>query len=99
MEKLTPLELIDEIQEAKNLLKDLGRRVFRISSSLIELNEEDQCVLRSFSDEHLFFDNEPVIYKHLDEFYKASEGYVELLRDINIRLLEISGRPRSDPGV
>ena len=99
MEKLTPLELIDEIQEAKNLLKDLGRRVFRISSSLIELNEEDQYFLRSFSGEHQLFDNEPVIHKHLDEFYKGSEGYVELLRDINIRLLEISGRPRSDPGV
>jgi hypothetical protein len=96
---MTPLELIDEIQEAKNLLKDLGRRVFRISSSMIELNEEDQYFLRSFSDEHQLFDNESVIHKHLDEFYKASEGYVELLRDINIRLLEISGRPRSDPEV
>ena len=48
MEKLTPLELIDEIQEAKNLLKDLGRRVFRISSSLIELNEEDQYFFKVF---------------------------------------------------
>ena len=99
MEKVSPQELIDDIQAAKNLLKDLGRRVFRISSSLKDLNEEDQGFLRSFAGGYDLFDNELVIHKHLDEFYKASEGYVELLRDINIRLLEISGRPRFDEGL
>ena len=38
MERSTPYELMDDIQEAKNLLKDLGRRVFRISSSLTEVH-------------------------------------------------------------
>ena len=48
MEKSTPQELMDDIQEAKNILKDLGRRVFRISSSLTELNEEEKSFLRAF---------------------------------------------------
>ena len=48
MERSTPYELMDDIQEAKNLLKDLGRRVFRISSSLTELNEEDRSFFRGF---------------------------------------------------
>jgi len=96
MEKSTPQELMDDIQEAKNLLKDLGRRVFRISSSLTELNEEDKSFFRAFRGQHDLFEKEAVIHKRLDEFYKASEGYVELLKDVNIRLLELTGRPRPE---
>ena len=96
MERSTPYELMDDIQEAKNLLKDLGRRVFRISSSLTELNEEDRSFFRAFKGKHDLFEKEEVIHKRLDEFYKASEGYVELLKDVNIRLLELTGRPRAD---
>jgi hypothetical protein len=29
----------------------------------------------------------------MDEFYKASAGYVELLKDLNVRLVELSGQP------
>ena len=96
MDRSTPKELMDDIQEAKNLLKDLGRRVFRISSSLTELNDDEKSFLRAFKGQHDLFEKEAVIHKQLDEFYKASEGYVELLKDVNIRLLEITGRPRPD---
>ena len=96
MDRSTPKELMDDIQEAKNLLKDLGRRVFRISSSLTELNDDEKSFLRAFKGKHDLFEKEAVIHKRLDEFYKASEGYVELLKDVNIRLLELTGRPRPD---
>ena len=96
MERSTPQELMDDIQEAKSLLKDLGRRVFRISSSMTELNEEERIFLRAFKGRHDLFEKEALIHKRLDEFYKASEGYVELLRDVNIRLLELTGRPRPE---
>ena len=96
MERNTPQELMDDIQEAKNILKELGRRVFRISSSLTELNEEEKSFLRTFKEQHDLFEKEAVIHKRLDEFYKASEGYVELLKDVNIRLLELTGRPRPE---
>ena len=87
---------MDDIQEAKNILKDLGRRVFRISSSLTELNEEEKSFLRAFKGRYDLFEKEAVIHKRLDEFYKASEGYLELLKDVNIRLLELTGRPRPE---
>jgi|TARA_A100000164_G_scaffold365722_1_gene385638 hypothetical protein len=29
----------------------------------------------------------------MDEFYKACTGYVELLKDLNVRLVELSGQP------
>ena len=96
MDTSTPKELMDDIQEAKNLLKDLGRRVFRISSSLTELNDDEKSFLRAFKGQHDLFEKEAVIHKRLDEFYKASEGYVELLKDVNIRLLELTGRTRPD---
>ena len=87
---------MDDIQEAKNILKDLGRRVFRISSSLTELNEEEKTFFKEFKGQHDLFEKEAVIHKRLDEFYKASEGYVELLKDVNIRLLDLTGRPRPE---
>ena len=96
MERSTPQELMNDIQEAKNILKDLGRRVFRISSSLTELNEEEKSFFKEFKGQHDLFEKEAVIHKRLDEFYKASEGYVELLKDVNIRLLELTGRPRPE---
>ena len=96
MERSTPQDLMDDIQEAKNILKDLGRRVFRISSSLTELNEEEKSFFKEFKGQHDLFEKEAIIHKRLDEFYKASEGYVELLKDVNIRLLELTGRPRPE---
>ena len=87
---------MNDIQEAKNILKDLGRRVFRISSSLTELNEEEKSFFKEFKGQHDLFEKEAIIHKRLDEFYKASEGYVELLKDVNIRLLELTGRPRPE---
>ena len=96
MERSTPQELMNDIKEAKNILKDLGRRVFRISSSLTELNEEEKSFFKEFKGQHDLFEKEAIIHKRLDEFYKASEGYVELLKDVNIRLLELTGRPRPE---
>ena len=87
---------MNDIKEAKNILKDLGRRVFRISSSLTELNEEEKSFFKEFKGQHDLFEKEAIIHKRLDEFYKASEGYVELLKDVNIRLLELTGRPRPE---
>ena len=96
MERSTPQELMNDIQEAKNILKDLGRRVFRISSTLNELNEEEKSFLREFREQHDLFEKEAVIHTRLDEIYKASVGYVELLKDVNIHLLEVTGRPRPE---
>ena len=55
MERSTPQELMDDIQEAKNILKDLGRRVFRISSSLTELKEEEKS-FESIQGQHDLFE-------------------------------------------
>ena len=49
--------------------------------------------IRSSLDEHPLFENEQVIFTKIDEFYKASVGYIELLRDLNLQVVNLSGKP------
>jgi hypothetical protein len=90
---LSALELADQIVEAKNSLVVLGRRVFRISSELSSLDESQRALVRQLSEDHELFEDPQIIYARMDEFYKASAGYVELLKDLNVRLVELSGQP------
>ena len=90
---LSAADLADQIVEAKNSLVVLGRRVFRISSELSSLNENQRALVRQLSEDHELFENPQIIYAKMDEFYKASAGYVELLKDLNVRLVELSGQP------
>ena len=90
---LSALELADQIVEAKNSLVVLGRRVFRISSELSSLDESQRALVRQLSEDHELFEDPQIIYAKMDEFYKASAGYVELLKDLNVRLVELSGQP------
>ena len=90
---LSAADLADQIVEAKNSLVVLGRRIFRISSELSSLDENQRALVRQLSEDHELFDNPQIIYAKMDEFYKASAGYVELLKDLNVRLVELSGQP------
>ena len=90
---LSAADLADQIVEAKNSLVVLGRRVFRISSELSSLDEDQRALVRQLSEDHELFENPQIIYAKMDEFYKASAGYVELLKDLNVRLVELSGQP------
>lgn len=90
---LSAADLADQIVEAKNSLVVLGRRIFRISSELSSLDENQRALVRQLSEDHELFENPQIIYAKMDEFYKASAGYVELLKDLNVRLVELSGQP------
>ena len=90
---LSAADLADQIVEAKNSLVVLGRRVFRISSELSSLDENQRALVRQLSEDHELFENPQIIYAKMDEFYKASAEYVELLKDLNVRLVELSGQP------
>ena len=93
MENLSALDLADEILESKNSLVALGRKVFRISSHFSSLEEDQKASLRSLANEHALFKNQKIIYAQMDEFYKASVGYVELLKELNAQLVALSGLP------
>ena len=93
MADLSASELADQIVEAKKSLVVLGRRVFRISSELSSLDESQRTLVRQLSEDHELFDDPQIIYAKMDEFYKACTGYVELLKDLNVRLVELSGQP------
>ncbi len=86
---LSAFELADEIVEAKNSLVILGRRVFRISSELSSLDENQRALVRQLSADHELFEDPQTIYARMDQFYKASAGYVELLKDLKFHLLEL----------
>ncbi|MBK88072.1 MAG: hypothetical protein CMQ44_04380 [Gammaproteobacteria bacterium] len=90
---LSAADLADQIVEAKNTLVVLGRRIFRISSELSNLDENQRTLVRQLSEDHELFENPQIIYAKMDEFYKAANGYVELLKDLNVRLVELSGQP------
>ena len=93
MANLSASDLADQIVEAKNSLVVLGRRVFRISSELSSLDESQRALVQQLSEDHELFDDPQIIYAKMDEFYKACTGYVELLKDLNVRLVELSGQP------
>ena len=86
-------KLLDDIQGAKTEIQKLGRTVFRLSSLVAELSESDKMAIRSSLDKHPLFENEQVIFTKIDEFYKASVGYIELLRDLNVQVVNLSGKP------
>ena len=54
---LSAFELADEIVEAKNSLVILGRRVFRISSELSSLDENQRALVRQLSADHELFED------------------------------------------
>ena len=86
-------KLLDNIQDAKNEIQKLGRTVFRLSSFVAELRESDKMAIRSSLDQHPLFENEQVIFTKIEEFYKASVGYIELLRDLNMQVVNLAGKP------
>ena len=86
--------LADDIQKTKDQITQLGRQIFRISSSYAELSPEQ---LREFSNlvpNHKLMANESVIHAQMAEFYKASVAYIELLRSINEQVVESAGIAR-----
>ena len=86
--------LADDIQKTKDQITQLGRQIFRISSSYAELSPEQ---LREFGDllpTHKLMANEAVIYAQMAEFYKASVAYIELLHSINEKVVESAGIAR-----
>jgi len=93
LEDISAEELADQMLAAKNCLITLGRQVFRISSELSSLDESQRNRLQQLAQEHTLFDNPQIIYAQMEEFYKASAGYVELLKDLNLRMVELSGVP------
>ena len=94
LENLTAMNLADEILESKNALVALGRKVFKISSHFRMLEKDQKSSLRSLAAEHALFKNPQIIYAQMDEFYKASAGYVELLKELNAQLVALSGLPK-----
>lgn len=83
--------LADDIQQAKQLITSLGRQIFRISSNFAELTPEQRSVFRDLAHTHELMANETVAHAQMAEFYKASVGYIELLQQINEKVLENAG--------
>ena len=94
MNRVNAADLIDQIQDAKDFLQEIGQKVFRISSDLASLDEGEKSSIELIAGRHALFEKEQITYKQLDEFYKASSGYIELLRDVNLKVLSIAGRER-----
>lgn len=92
MEKVTATDLADQVTEAKHLLVTLGRMVFRISSDLSTLDDDQRAQVRMLVGQHALYENPDVMHAQMAEFYKASLGYVELLKDINTLMFELAGR-------
>ncbi len=84
--------LADDLEDTKQQLVKLGRRVFQLSSRLASARHEDPAFFDDLPNDHPIFGNENISEVQLGEFYKASEGYVALLREVNIQLLKMSGR-------
>ena len=91
MKNSSAIDLADEILESKKLLVALGRKVFRISSQFNSIEEDQKASLRTLATEHALFKNHQIIYAQMDEFYKASVEYVELLKELNAQLAALSG--------
>ena len=88
----TSEDLADDLVETKLQLVKLGRKVFQLSSRVAAVRQEDETFFDDIPSDHAFFGNENVIEMQLNEFYKASEGYVALLKEVNVQLLKLSGR-------
>ena len=92
IEAETAEALADDLADAKLQLVKLGRRVFQLSSRVAAIMHEDETFFDDVRDDHAVFGNENITEMQLSEFYKASEGYVALLKEVNVQLLKLSGR-------
>jgi hypothetical protein len=92
-------ELVDRIYSAKELLVKFGRQVFRLSSDFEELSRQDPNAFKHLDGQHRLFANKEIIHPQMEEFYKATINYIELLRELNRRAIELSGTPRPNSNV
>lgn len=92
VEAETAEALADDLADAKLQLVKLGRRVFQLSSRVAAVRHEDEAFFDDVPSDHAVFGNENITEMQLNEFYKASEGYVALLKEVNVQLLKLSGR-------
>ena len=86
----------DDLQQTKDMLTKIGRRIFRLSSDFAALTPDQLANFRDITRTHELFAQAPIIQPQMAEFYKAAVGNIELLQRINERVLESSGmtKPR-----
>ena len=92
----TAQTLADDLADTKQQLVKLGRRVFQLSSRVAAVRHEDQAFFDGIPSDHPIFGNENLTEMQLNEFFKASEGYVALLKEVNVQLLRLSGRLKKE---
>ena len=92
-------ELVDRIYSAKESLVKFGRQVFRLSSDSEELGLQYPDAFKHLDGQHRLFANKEIIHPQTEEFYKATINYIELLRELNRRAIELSGTPRPNSNV
>ena len=96
LEEETAQTLADDLADTKQQLVTLGRRVFQLSSRVAAVRHEDQTFFEDIPSDHPIFGNENLTEMQLNEFFKASEGYVALLKEVNVQLLKLSGRLKKE---
>ena len=92
----TAQTLADDLADTKQQLVKLGRRVFQLSSRVAAVRHQDQAFFDGIPSDHPIFGNENLTEMQLNEFFKASEGYVALLKEVNVQLLKLSGRLKKE---
>ena len=92
VETETAEALVDDLADTKLQLVKLGRRVFQLSSRVAAVRHEDESFFNNVPSDHALFGNENLTEIQLNEFYKSGEGYVALLKEVNVQLLKLSGR-------
>ena len=96
LEEETAQTLADDLADTKQQLVKLGRRVFQLSSRVASVRHEDLAFFEDIPDDHPIFGNENLTEMQLNEFFKASEGYVALLKEVNVQFLRLSGRLKKE---
>ena len=96
LEEETAQTLADDLADTKQQLVKLGRRVFQLSSRVAAVRHEDQAFFDGIPSDHPIFGNENLTEMQLNEFFKASEGYVALMKEVNVQLLKLSGRLKKE---
>jgi hypothetical protein len=86
-------EMVDRIQDAKQSLIVFGRQVFRISSDFGELSRNKPESFKNLEKDHELFAKKEIIHAQMEEFYKASINYIELLREVNRQAIALSENP------
>ena len=92
----TAQTLADDLADTKQQLVKLGRRVFQLSSRVASVRHEDPAFFDDIPSDHPIFGNENLTEMQFNEFFKASEGYVALLKEVNVQLLRLSGRLKKE---